>query len=77
MDLAMVKANLGDLQQSGDDLAEAHQMAQSRGYIQCVTDIEKESQFIKTNKTASSPKPELRYASDALVTDKKADKKTD
>ena len=35
-------------------------------------------QFIKLNKTASSPKVEARYASDAMVNDKKAiDKKAE
>ena len=78
MDLAMVKANLGDLLQSQQDLDEAHQLAMAQGYTQCVTDIEKEQQFIKINKTASSPKLEMRYASDALFVDKKSvDKKTD
>jgi len=53
-------------------------MAMARGWTAGVTDIEKEAQFIKINKTSSSPKMEARYASDAMVTDKKsADKKTD
>jgi len=78
MDLAMVKANLGELQQSQDDLDEAHQIALSRGWTANVADIEKEQQFIKLNKTASSPKVEARYASDAMVNDKKAiDKKAE
>jgi len=78
MDLAMVKANLGDLAQAQQDLDEAHQIATLRGWTSNVADIEKENIFIKINKSASSPKMELRYASDAMVTDKKAtDKKTD
>lgn len=78
MELAMVKANLGDLAQAQQDLDEAHQLALARGYTAIVTDIDKETQYIKLNKNASSPKMELRYASDAMVTDKKvADKKTD
>jgi len=78
MDLAMVKANLGDLAQAQQDLDEAHQIATLRGWTSNVADIEKENTFIKINKSASSPKMELRYASDAMVTDKKAtDKKTD
>ena len=78
MDLAMVKANLGDLQQSQQDLDEARQIATARGFQSAIADIEKESIYIKLNKNASSPKLELKYASDAMVTDKKtADKKTD
>jgi hypothetical protein len=78
MDLAMVKANIGELLQSQQDLDEAHGLAMAKGWIAKVTDIEKEQQFIKINKTASSPKMELRYASDAGVIDTKvADKKTD
>jgi len=78
MDLAMVKANLGDLQQAQQDLDEARQIATTRGFQSTIADIEKESIYIKVNKSASSPKMELRYASDAMVTDKKAtDKKTD
>ena len=78
MDLAMVKANLGDLQQSQQDLDEARQIATARGFQSVIADIEKESIYIKINKNASSPKMELKYASDAMVTDKKtADKKTD
>jgi hypothetical protein len=78
MVLAMVKANLGDLVQAQQDLDEAHQMAVLRGWTTDVTTIENETKYIKLNKTSSSPKLELRYASDAMVTDKKvADKKTD
>lgn len=78
MDLAMVKANLGDLQQSQQDLDEARQIATTRNWPSDVADIEKENIYIKINKSASSPKLELKYASDAMVTDKKtADKKTD
>jgi hypothetical protein len=77
-DLAMVKANLGDLLQSEQDLNEAHELALARGWTAGLAEIEKEQRFIKINKTASSPKLEARYASDALVTDKKAaDKKVD
>ncbi len=77
-DLAMVKANLGDLLQSQQDLDEAHELALARGWTAGVAEIEKEEKFIKINKNASSPKLEARYASDALVTDKKAvDKKAD
>lgn len=78
MDLAMVKANLGDLQQAQQDLDEARQIATTKGWTADVADIEKENIYIKINKGASSPRLELRYASDAMVTDKKtADKKTD
>jgi len=78
MDLAMVKANLGDLQQAQQDLDEAKQIATTRGFQSTIADIEKENIYIKINKNASSPKLELKYASDAMVTDKKAtDKKTD
>jgi len=77
-DLAMVKANLGDLMQSAQDLDEAHELALVRGWTAGVTEIEKEQRFIKINKNASSPKLEARYASDALVSDTKAvDKKAD
>ena len=78
MDLAMVKANLGELLQSQQDLDEAHSLAMAKGWTAKVADIEKEQQYIKINKTASSPKMELKYASDAGITDTKAaDKKTD
>ena len=78
MDLAMVKANIGELLQSQQDLDEAHGLAMAKGWMAKATDIEKEQQYIKINKTASSPKMELRYASDAGVIDTKvADKKTD
>jgi hypothetical protein len=78
MALAMVKANLGDTVQAQQDLDEAHQMAVLRAWNNDITNIENEIKYIKLNKTSSSPKMELRYASDAMVTDKKvADKKTD
>lgn len=77
MDLAMVKANLGELEQSAQDLDEAHQLAMAKGWTANVVAIEKEQQFIKINKNASSPKMELRYASDAMVKESKADKKAD
>jgi len=77
MDLAMVKANLGDLTLAQQDLTEARQLANARGWGANASEIEKESQFIIHNRT-TTPKLELRYA-DAVLADKKAvaDKKTD
>ena len=71
MDLAMVKANLGDLVLAQQDLTEAHQIAASKGWLGNVSEIEKESQYILHNKT-TTPKTELRYA-DAVMADKKTD----
>jgi putative lipase involved disintegration of autophagic bodies len=71
MDLAMVKANLGDLVLAQLDLTEAHQIAVSKGWTANLFEIEKESQYILHNKT-TTPALALRYADDA-TTDKKAD----
>jgi hypothetical protein len=73
MDLAMVKANLGDPVQAQQDLAEAQQIATSKCWLANVADIQKELKFIQQNKPLFA-KAELRYASDAMVT---SDKKTD
>jgi len=76
MDLAMVKANLGDLVLAQQDLTEARQIAISHTWTANIADVEKESLYIIHN--TNVPRPELRYA-DAVLADKKivADKKTD
>ena len=71
MDLAIVKANMGDLNKAQEDLTEAQQMAQSQGLIANVADIQKELKFVQQYKPILT-KAEWRYASDAMVT---ADKK--
>lgn len=60
MGLATIKAELGDFTQAQQDLAEAHQMAMSRGYRDDMLQIEKKISDLKHKQ--SLPKPELRYA---------------
>jgi len=76
MDLALIKADMGDVVLAQQDLTEARQLAFAKGWIVNVTDIDKEVKYIRLNRTSAS-KTELRYA-DAVMADKdKKDKKTD
>ena len=73
MDLAMVKANMGDPVQAQQDLAEAQQMAAANGLTAELADIKKELKFVQQYKPLLT-KAEGRYASDAMLnTDKKVD----
>lgn len=73
MDLAMVKANMGDPLHAQQDLAEAQQLATARGLTANLVDIQKEQKFVQQYKPLLT-KAEWRYASDAMITsDKKAD----
>jgi hypothetical protein len=64
MDLAMVKANIGDYIQAQQDLTEAHGIASTNGFTADVTEIEKKMLYIKQNRL-TTPKAELRYAESA------------
>ena len=71
MDLAIVKANMGDALQAQQDLAEALQLATANGFLANITTIQKELKFVQQYKPTIT-KAEWRYASDAMVTtDKK------
>jgi hypothetical protein len=61
IELAMVKANLGDYLQAQQDLTEAHDIAGSKGFQDDLAVIEQKMLYLKQNKL-SPPKPELRYA---------------
>ncbi|GAC1306804.1 MAG: hypothetical protein NVSMB24_17650 [Mucilaginibacter sp.] len=67
IELATIKAQLGDYTQAQEDLTEAHAMAMSRGFRDDLLQIEKKIQFIKQNKASLAPKPELRYAEAAMT----------
>jgi hypothetical protein len=71
MDLAIVKANMGDALQAQQDLAEALQLSNANGLLANVAGIQKELKFVQQYKPTIT-KAEWRYASDAMVTtDKK------
>jgi hypothetical protein len=59
--LAMVKADLGDLVQAQQDLAEARELAFTTGRADDVKLIDKKVKFVQSNKVWL-PKSELRYA---------------
>lgn len=67
--LATIKAELGDFTQAQQDLAEAHELAMSRGYRDDMLQIEKKISELK-HKRQPLPKPELRYAETPAVTTK-------
>jgi hypothetical protein len=73
MDLAMVKANMGDPTQAQQDLTEALQLSNANGLPANISAIQKELKFVQQYKPLLT-KAEWRYASDAMVT---ADKKND
>jgi hypothetical protein len=68
MGLATIKAELGDFTQAQQDLAEAHEMAMSRGYRDDMLRIEKKISDLKRKQLL--PKPELRYAETPAATTK-------
>jgi hypothetical protein len=59
--LAMVKADLGDLAQAQQDLAEARDLATITGRINDIKLIDQKIKFVQSNKVWL-PKSELRYA---------------
>jgi hypothetical protein len=59
--LAMIKADLGDLTQAQQDLAEARDLATSIGHAADVKFIDAKVKFVQSNKVWL-PKSELRYA---------------
>jgi hypothetical protein len=75
MDLALIKADMGDITLAQQDLAEARQLAAAKKWTDNVTSIDKEIKYIQQNKTIAS-KTELRYA-DAVMNTQKGDKKSD
>lgn len=74
LDLALVKADMGDITLAQQDLAEACDIATAHNWNDNVAAIEKEVKFIQQNKTAST-KVALRYADDAMIVTKKGSKK--
>ncbi|WP_461450488.1 hypothetical protein [Mucilaginibacter sp.] len=70
MDLAIVKANMGDPVKAQEDLAEAQQLAQLKGLLANISDIQKELKFVQQFKPVLT-KAEWRYAADALITPNK------
>jgi hypothetical protein len=67
--LAMIKADLGDLTQAQQDLAEARDLARTTGRTEAVKMIDGKIKFVQSNKVWL-PKSELRYAEAADVTGK-------
>jgi hypothetical protein len=61
IDLALIKANIGDYILALDDLTEAHDLASLKGLTVYLAEIEKKMLYIKQNRP-SSPKLVLRYA---------------
>ncbi|WP_454803636.1 hypothetical protein [Mucilaginibacter phyllosphaerae] len=59
--LGMIKADLGDMTQAQQDLAEARDLARSTGRTQDVKLIDGKIKFVQSNKVWL-PKSELRYA---------------
>jgi len=69
IDLALIKANIGDYELAQQDLSEAHDIAFVKGFREELKEIEKEIKYIKQNKDLF-PKPELRYADADQITGK-------
>ena len=67
MDLATIKAAIGQYELAMLDLAEAHDLAASLGLFNDVKEVEKKMLFIKQNKDLN-PKSELKYANAVLDT---------
>jgi hypothetical protein len=67
--LAMIKADLGDLTQAQQDLAEARDLARTTGRNNDVKMIDGKIKFVQSNKVWL-PKSELRYAEAVDVTGK-------
>ncbi|AMR30934.1 hypothetical protein A0256_05585 [Mucilaginibacter sp. PAMC 26640] len=68
--LAMVKADLGDLPQAGQDLSEARTLAVATGRIEDIITVDKKIAYVKSNKIWLD-KSEWRYAENAEIKDKK------
>jgi hypothetical protein len=66
MDLALIKANMGDVVLAQQDLAEARQLATTRTWNADVVNIDKEVKYIQLNRTTAS-KTELRYDDDVMA----------
>jgi len=66
MDLAMVKANMGDAVQAQQDLTEALQLSNANGMLYNVAAIQKELKFVQAFKPTIT-KAEWRYAADAMI----------
>lgn len=67
--LALIKADLGDLTQAQQDLAEARDLARTTGRTDDVKLIDSKIKFVQSNKVWL-PKSELRYAEAVDVTGK-------
>ncbi|MFD0766647.1 hypothetical protein ACFQZI_17430 [Mucilaginibacter lutimaris] len=67
--LALIKADLGDLTQAQQDLAEARDLARNTGRTDDVKLIDAKIKFVQSNKVWL-PKSELRYAEAVDVTGK-------
>ncbi|MES2267978.1 MAG: hypothetical protein V4520_14550 [Bacteroidota bacterium] len=67
--LALIKADLGDLTQAQQDLAEARDLARTTGRTDDVKLIDTKIKFVQSNKVWL-PKSELRYAEAVDVTGK-------
>ncbi len=61
IDLATVKANIGDYKLAEEDLTEAYAIATLRGYNEDLVEIEKRRRYIKQN-NLPTPKADIRYA---------------
>lgn len=61
MALATIKSELGDYAQAQQDLIEAHDIANLRGFKEDVAAIDKKMAYIKLNKN-NAPKTDVRYA---------------
>lgn len=66
MQLAGVKSNIGDFTLAQQDLIEARDMAASHGWLIDLILVEKKLKSIQNSRIQTS-KPELRYASNAMV----------
>jgi hypothetical protein len=61
IDLAMIKASIGDYALALQDITEAHDIASAKGLKDDMAVVDKEMLFIKQNKS-TAPKTDLRYA---------------
>jgi hypothetical protein len=61
IDLATIKANIGDYALAQEDLTEAHDLAYAKGLKDCLAEIAKKMSYIKQNKLPPVT-PVLRYA---------------
>jgi hypothetical protein len=61
IDLATIKSGLGDYTQAQQDLTEAHDLANTRGFMDDVEAIDKKALYLKQNRF-TTPKVDVRYA---------------